>query len=295
MNVLVTGAFNDFDKLKKEFNNVEFMFVQNEQEKLDVDVSIFDYVICNGLFLYNNIEDFKSLKYIQVTSAGLDRLPMEYIESNNIKVFNAKGVYSIPMAEWVICKILDVYKNSFSFYEKQKEKLWEKNRNIFELNGKTVAIVGYGSVGKEIAKRLHSFGVKIIVIDRKKIEDEIVYKSFLIDELINGIMESNIIILTLPLTKETENMFCNSVFEKINNRPILINVARGKIINTKDLINNSDRFLSIILDVFEEEPLDKKNELWNLDNVIVTPHNSFVGEYNSERLYEVIKNNLEGV
>ena len=295
MKVLVTGAFKDFDKLKQEFQDLDFTFVQNEQEKLDIDVSNYEYVICNSLFLYNDINKFKSLKYIQVTSAGLDRLPMDYIEKNNIKVYNARGVYSIPMAEWTICKILDVYKNSFKFYENQKEHKWEKDRNILELNGKTATIVGYGSVGQEIAKRLNAFEVRVITVDKNIIKDDIVSKSYTIKDLHKAIKESNIIILTLPLTKETQGLFNKDVFKNINNNPVLINIARGKIINTNDLISNHDRFLSIILDVFEEEPLEDNDKLWNLDNIIITPHNSFVGEQNNERLYEVIKNNIEGV
>ena len=281
MKVLITGAFSDYEKLKEEVPDNEYFFVQNELNKLDIDVSDIEYVICNSLFLYNDVSLFKSLKYIQVTSSGLDRLPIDYIEKNNIKIFNARGVYSVPMAEWTVCKILDVYKKSFDFYSNQKEHLWKKDRNVLELDGKVATIVGYGSVGEEIAKRLIPFGVEIIAVNKDNIEN--------INEYVK---KSNIIIITLPLTKETEGLFNESIFQEINNCPVLVNVARGKLINTSDLVKYHDKFLSIILDVFEEEPLEETSELWSLDNIIITPHNSFVGEKNNERLYNVVKESL---
>src|SRR5690554_6071574 len=110
MNILLTGAFN---YSKEQFNDIESLgykitFVQEEREELNIDVSKFEVVVCNSLFMYNDIKKFKNLKVIQLTSAGLDRVPLEYINQNNIKLFNASGVYSIPIAEWTVLKILEV-------------------------------------------------------------------------------------------------------------------------------------------------------------------------------------------
>lgn len=117
MNLLLTGAFNYSKNQIEKLENLgcDITFVEDERIKLDLDVSKFEAVVCNGLFLKNPIEEFKSLKFIQATSAGLDRMPLEYIYNNSIQLKNARGVYSIPMAEWCICKILDVYKQSFFF------------------------------------------------------------------------------------------------------------------------------------------------------------------------------------
>ena len=293
MKVLVTGAYRHFNELKKEFNDFDFTFVQNEQERLTIDMSDYEYVICNSLFQYNDIHSFTSLKYIQVTSAGLDRLPMDYIDEKGIIIYNAKGVYSIPMAEWTICKVLDIYKNSYKFYENQKKKIWEKDRKLLELSGKVVAIVGYGSVGREVAKRLHAFNTRIIAIDKKNIGDNIVTEYYDMDNLIVGINNADIVIISLPLTDETEGFFNDRIFQNMKTGSILINIARGKIINTNDLLKNANKFLAIVLDVFEEEPLEKNHPLWELENCIISPHNSFISENNDDRLYEVVTKNLK--
>src|SRR5690606_16220867 len=119
MKLLLTGAFKyseeQLDSLKSL--GYEILFIQDERVPLEVDVSDVDAVVCNGLFLYNDIKKFKNLKFIQLTSAGLDRVPLDYIKDQGIKIFNARGVYSVPMAEWVVLKILEIYKKSRKFYE----------------------------------------------------------------------------------------------------------------------------------------------------------------------------------
>ena len=133
MNLLVTGAVQWNHNYLNQISNLgnEIIYVQDERIPLDeqqINVSEIEGVICNGLFLYNNIEDFINLKYIQLTSAGYDRVPMDYIKDHNIKIYNAKGVYSIPMAEYAVCGVLELYKNTSFFYENKKIKKWEKCR-----------------------------------------------------------------------------------------------------------------------------------------------------------------------
>ena len=294
MKTLITGAckFN-----KEQINNLtkiglDISFLQNEKD--DIDFREFEFVICNGLFLYHDISLFENLKYIQLISAGLDRVPLDYINNHNIKLFNARGVYSIPMAEWTILKILEIYKKSQYFYSKQKLKHWKKNRNILELNGKEATIIGYGSVGREIAKRLKAFNVTINIVDIIDNKDEYVDKFYFIYELEQVIQNTDIVILTLPLTEETEGIINKEKLNHIKEGSVLINIARGKIINEKDLIDiiKTNKLRGVALDVFEEEPLNTVSELWSLENVIITPHNSFIGENNSSRLFELIKNNI---
>ena len=254
MRVLITGAFQyseeQWEQLKQL--NIEIEYLQDEKAKIEFDVSSIEYVICNGLFLFHNIKEFKKLKYIQVTSAGLDRLPMEYIKEHEIQVFNARGVYSIPIAEWTILKILEIYKKSRYFYEQQKNHVWEKHRDIIELNGKTVCIIGYGSIGVEIAKRLKAFNVTIKVVDKIKPESENMNEYYKIEEIDEAIKNSDIIILSLPLTSKTENSINSQKFELMKQDAILVNISRGKIINEKDLIEQLEnkKFKGVILDVF---------------------------------------------
>lgn len=297
MKFLLTGAF-DYSKAQiQEIEKLghECIFLQDEKKEVSIDKTEIEGIICNAYFLYHNIEEYINLRYIQLTSAGLDRVPLDYIKEHNIKLFNARGVYSIPMAEWTLLKILEIYKNSRFFYKNQEIRRWEKDREIQELNGKVATIVGYGSVGNEIAKRLKAFNVKINIVDIIEKKDECIEKFYSINELEKAMQTTDILILTLPLTEETKGIINKDNLNKMKDESIIINISRGKIINEKDLINviKSNKFKGIALDVFEEEPLSEDSELWDFDNVIITPHNSFIGENNNQSLFELIMKNLE--
>lgn len=293
--LLLTGAFKYSQEQLNRLESLgyEMVFVQDERKALNINVSDIDAVVCNSLFLYNDIKEFKNLRAIQLTSAGLERVPLDYINEQGIRLFNARGVYSIPMAEWAILKILEIYKNSRVFYKNQERHKWEKQRELLELTDKTAAIIGYGSVGKEIAKRLKAFGVTVISVDRQVKEDEYVNESILIDNLDLALEKSDIIILTLPLTDETKHLINEEKIKVMKDNAVLINVSRGGIIDEIALIEslNKDKFLGLALDVFEEEPLNA-SPLWDCENVIITPHNSFVSDKVNERLFKLMIENL---
>lgn len=299
MKTLITGAVQYKEEYLKKLKELgaDIVYMQDEREKIQIDVGEIEYVICNSLFLNNNIEQFENLKYIQVTSAGLDRLPMDYIIKNNIKVFNARGVYSVPIAEWTILKILEIYKNSRFFYQNQENKKWEKNREIIELNGKTATILGFGSIGHEIAKRLYAFGVKINVVDINIKQSEYIEKSYNINNLKDALLDSDINIFCLPLTNETKAFVNRKTIDYMKDGSVLINISRGEIIKEDELIEaiNKSKFLGVALDVFEKEPLEIENKLWECSNVIITPHNSFVSENNKDRLLELIIENYKSI
>lgn len=297
MNLLLTGSYNYSDKQLEQLNKLGFniIWLQNELEESNIDFSDITHVVCNNLFLYNDIKKFKSLKFVQTTTAGLDKIPVKYIKENNIKLFNAGKTYSIPMAEFAISKILEIYKNSKVFNNNQNNKIWEKNRNIYELNNKNALIIGYGNVGKEISKRLNAFNVNITASDIINNIDDNASNFINVNDVINQLNYFDIIILTLPLTSETKHFVNKEFLNNIKENSILINVARGAIINEKDLINTlkENKLLGVALDVFEEEPLNSNSLLWVINNVYITPHISYASDNINERLYQVIYNNLK--
>lgn len=126
MNLLVTGAFDCTEKelnmLRELGHNVVFM--QQEKAPLPCDAAWVEGIIGNGIFLSHPIEQFTSLKYIQLTSAGFDRVPMDYVKEHGIEIHNARGVYSIPMAEFALCGVLQLYKQSEYFLKNQKVHKW---------------------------------------------------------------------------------------------------------------------------------------------------------------------------
>lgn len=295
MKILMTGSIawedKDFDLLRRMGH--EIVFLQYESDSLPCPAEEIEMIICNGLFLHHPIEKFTALKRIQLTSAGFDRVPLDYIKKHDIKINNARGVYSIPMAEFAICGVLQLYKQSRFFYDNQKKHKWEKRRDLLELNGKTVCIVGCGSVGTECAKRFMALGCERIGVDIAPYTSEMFSKMFPLDEINTALHQSDIVILSLPLTENTRHLMNQERFEAMKPGAVLVNIARGAILDmTSLLVALQTKLSGAVLDVFEEEPLSADSELWGMSNVIVTPHNSFVAENNKDRLLKQIMNNL---
>ncbi len=297
MNLLITGAWTGakdyIEQIENEGHAVVFM--QYEKDDLPCAYEWVEGVICNGLFLTHSIEKFVNLKYIQLTSAGFDRVPMEYVTEHNIEIHNARGVYSIPMAEFAVAGVLQLYKKMDFFRENQKKHEWNKHRGCLELFGKTVCIVGCGSVGTECAKRFGAFGCNVIGVDLYPREDEYYEKILHLNELDSILPRADVVVLTLPLTEETIHLMNTERFALLKEGAVLVNIARGAVVDSGALIENVDKLGGAVLDVFQEEPLDENSLLWDMENVIVTPHNSFVGENNKKRLCEVIFMNMGGV
>lgn len=297
MKLLITGAWQYTQEQYRALIQMgyEIYFLQNEKDSLSEDEYKVEAVICNGLFLYHDIDEFKNLKLIQLTSAGFDRVDKDRIEKRGIHLYNARGVYSIPMAEYALCGALQLIKMCDFFSENQREHIWKKNRMIKELYGMDVLIIGCGNVGTECAKRFAAMGCNVSGVARHKFENPYYNKIFSFTELDEIISESDVIILSVPINESTKHLINMERINKMKKTAILINIARGAIIETAALITalNEKKIYGAVLDVFEEEPLETKNPLWDMKNVIITPHNSFVGNANGERLWNVIKTNLQ--
>ncbi len=297
MKLLMTGAFNCTAQQKVNIEELgcEIMFHKMENEPLTDDMFEAEAIICNGLFLHNDIDKFPNLKFIQLTSAGLDRVPVERINEKGIVLKNARGVYSIPMAEWAVSGVLSLYKNLEVFLENQKNHRWVKDRNVRELSGDTVLIVGCGSVGTECAKRFKAFGMNVLGADIINPDNENYDEFYPMDNIDSALKVADIVVLTLPLTDETKYLFNNERFAHFKDGAILVNIARGPIVNENDMIINlkNGKLGGAVLDVFESEPLSENSELWDIKNVVMTPHNSFVSPKNQERLFNVVYNNIK--
>lgn len=295
--VLLTGAYPyTEEQIKKiEALGLKALFVQDERGALDNAFLSAQAVVCNGLFLYHDIKAFPKLEMVQLTSAGLDRVPLAYIKENGIALYNARGVYSIPMAEWIVLKILELYKHSAGFYKAQEKREWNKDRGLLELYGKTACIVGAGSIGREAAKRLKAFGVFVTAVDAVPVQSPCFDKTYLKNEITAALSCSDITILTLPLTGQTRHMFDKTMFSNMKKGGVLINVSRGAVVKEEDLAGalESGRLSGAALDVFEEEPLTKDSPLWDMERVIITPHNSFLSDNTNERLFSVIFENIK--
>lgn len=295
--VLITGAFAYTQEQIEQIERlgVSTVFMQQEADTLPIKACDVDATVCNGLFLHHKIEDFENLKYIQLTSAGFDRVPMEEIKRRGITINNARGVYSIPMAEWALGRILEHYKHFGSFYQSQKKKEWNKDRGIKEINGTKSAIIGAGNIGQEVAKRLSAFGSSVtgydVILGERPYFDSVHHVNALSSEIGNY----DIVVLTAPYTPETHHIISKEILQSLKNNAMLVNIARGGLVDTDALFSvmQSRSDLYAALDVFETEPLSTESLLWDLENVALSPHNSFVSDGNNKRMFNVIYNNLK--
>lgn len=355
MHLLLTGAWAGAKDNLERLTGMghEVIFLQQEKDPLPCEPDWVHGVVCNGLFQHHPIEQFANLRFIQLTSAGTDRVPMDYVRQHGIELHNAAGVYSVPMAEFALAGVLQLYKQSRFFVKNQEEHRWEKHRGLLELAGKTVCIVGCGSVGSECAKRFQAFGCRVVGVNRTVPEifpgsavnerqelpavckqagsasadaaarsadgdaDTDRWRNFDrivgLDHLDEVLAKADIVLLSIALTEQTSHLIDAGRLAKMKSGAILVNVARGAIVDQEALIRSlmqtdlvsddpgsteltgkthSPALWGAVLDVFEDEPLDPASPLWDMEHVILTPHNSFVGDGNRGRLDGVIVGNI---
>ena len=295
MNILITGAWQQANNYISTLQNMGHLvqFLQFEKNDLPCSYNWVEAIIGNGIFLSHSIENFLNLKYIQLTSAGFDRVPLDYINQHGIVLNNARGVYSVPMAEYAVAGVLSLYKQLNAFVAQQKSHTWKKIRNLKELYNQNICIVGCGSVGIECAKRFRAFGCNIMGVDLLNVNNQIFSHVYHLNDISEALSQADVVVITLPLSNQTYHMFNEVMFNKMKNDSIIVNIARGALVDTNALITALENKLSgAVLDVFEEEPLTD-SPLWNMKDVVITPHNSFVGDGNNQRLSDLIMKNLE--
>ena len=290
MNLLITGAWSAAKTYIFEIENMghQVVFMLQEKEPLPCDYAWVEGIICNGFFLTHPIEKFVNLHYIQLTSAGYDRVPMDYVEKKKMTIHNAKGVYSIPMAEHALAGVLALYRRLPMYFENQSRREWIKQRDCLELCGKTVVIVGCGSVGDECAKRFMTFGCHVLGLNRTVRYSPDYHEILGLEQLDVVIEKADILVLSVPLTQQTFHLINKERLERMKRTAILVNISRGAVVDTEALEAAMPKIGGAVLDVFEQEPLGEESLLWGMKNVLITPHNSFVGDKNQERLAQVI-------
>lgn len=297
MKILLTGAYAytepQFAKLREL--GLELVMMPDERGDLPKGAQDAEIAVCNNLFLYHDLTLFPRLRCVQLTSAGLDRAPVEKMQEKGIVLYNARGVYSIPMAEFALWGVLSLYKQAGFFYSNQKNHLWEKHRGLWELSGGRVCVVGCGSVGTACADCFRALHMQVTGVDLVEPKNDCYDRYFPVSQIGQAVRDADVVILTVPLTNETEHLISEKTLENFNPGAVLVNIARGGVVDTEALIAalQNGRIGGAVLDVFEEEPLSSDSPLWDMENVLVTPHNSFVSQNNNDRLFSVIYQNLQ--
>ena len=257
------------------------------------DTDSADILVTYDPFKTLDISKMSKLKYIQTSSVGVDQIPKEKLLEREIIIANNKGGYSIPMSEWIVMYILQIYKNSKKFYEQQQNKKWKMNFKMTEIYGRKIGFIGTGTIATEGAKRLKAFGVEMWGVNTTGSDKKYFDKCFSTQDMDNVFKECDVVVCTIPATKDTIGIINKDKFKIMKEDSVFINVGRGNIVNEEDLINYIDKFRGVALDVFQKEPLEEGSKFWEFDNATITPHNSWVSDKNHERNFNMIYNNLK--
>ncbi|MFZ5967858.1 MAG: phosphoglycerate dehydrogenase [Bacillota bacterium] len=263
--------------------------VVNEKTK-DAEI-----LICYNPFPTLDIKQMKNLRWIQLSSIGIDQAPVAYLKESGIILTNNKGGYSIPIGEWIVMKILEMLKNSKGLYVLQEQKKWNMDTTLLELYGKTVGFIGTGSIAAEGARRLQGFDVRIIGLNTSGRNVPYFDQCYAMEEIDCMLNQCDVVVLTIPYTEKTHHLINQEKFEKMKDATYLVNVSRGSIIDEQALIKylQNGKVRGAALDVFEEEPLPAVHPFWDIQNVIITPHNSWISEMRNERRFSTVYENMK--
>lgn len=284
------------DIIEGEDLGLSISYAQNPQE-IEENIEDAKILFISDKFPYDLLSKAKNLQWIQLMSAGvenfissLDRIPDTLL--NRIQVTRVKGPFGDKIAEYIVAYML-------AFMQDIPRALRQKEKNQWDyydpqwLMGKTAGIAGVGAIGQVVAKRLKAFNMNLFGLDLFPKEIPEMEKVYGLDEMDTFLPSLDFLILTMPLTSQTEGMFNKDVFKKMKKSAILVNTARGPLVVEEDLlVALKEKWIQgAIIDVFKEEPLPTHHPFWDMDNLLLTPHNS--GPSLPEDVYEVFKRNLE--
>ena len=261
-----------------------------ENVTYDRDFSDIDAVFCYRFFCYNDIARFPRLRYIHTTSHAIDHMPLDYIRAHGIRLDDARGAYSAPMAEYALGAVLQLYKAMPRYHARQRAHRWEIVEDMRELSGRLITLLGAGSVGTACAERFSAMGCRCVGLCRHPHPAAHYAAQMPITELDNLLPETDVLLVTLPLTDETRGMMDARRFALLKPGAVLVNIGRGPIVDEGALLAalRSGHLSGAAVDVFDVEPLPADSPLWDAPNLIITPHSSFIGERDPQRLFEIV-------
>ncbi|AKG74465.1 D-2-hydroxyacid dehydrogenase [Salinicoccus halodurans] len=294
-NILSTTRLREemMDQLENDFGEYEYRFVKS-RELSDEDREWAEIFVTYGSDMKaEHMEAFKNLKWVMVMSAGMDDMPLDQMK--DIHITNAKGIHKIQMTEYTIGLLLNFYKGIHQLKLEQSRSYWRNKATTEEIYGKTVHILGTGSIGSHLAGVLKAFGTKTTGYNTKGREVENFDQTYSIIDLGSHINEADIVINILPSTENTRGLLTEDTFKKMKDTGVFVNIGRGDIM-TDETVNTvlSERHIRyMILDVFNQEPLPEDHEFYNYDNLTITPHASSKTPEYLTRAFDIFIYNLK--
>jgi len=248
-----------------------------------------------------NFKIAKNLKWIHLAVAGVDESVFPELLKSKVIITACKGMHSHTISEHILGMILCFAKGIHLSTLRRVQKNWAFNevmKQRFELKGKTLGIIGLGGIGLELARKGKCLGMQVIGMKNRLKKGEKIRSVDRImpkEKLPELLSQSDFVALTLPLTDETFHLISEKELAQMKNSAYLINTSRGKIIDEKALVNalENQRIAGAGLDVFEEEPLSPNSRLYDMENVIITPHVAGTMVDYFQKVAEIFKENLK--
>ena len=238
----------------------------------------------------------KRMKFIQTGYAGMDDpFCQAMLKESDAVIANASSIHAIPISHYVFSQMLRWNKRIDQHIELQQEKNWSPMGGDGELTNKTLLILGYGGIGKEVAKLGKAFGMNVIGIRRNPEVCEFADQVMTMDSLEEFLPVADFLVLALPNSEETNDVVDKNFLKKINNSAMLINVGRGNAVNEKDLAEalNSGILAAAALDTTKNEPLEKSSDLWSAKNCFISAHDSAHSLLGLPRAFELFLENVK--
>jgi len=241
----------------------------------------------------------KKLKWIQSPSSGINYyLAIPELVESDVLLTSARGTHGACLAESVFAMILAFTRQIKNFIVDQQEHDWRQRAlrsGMVELTGTTMGIIGFGMVGRAVAKRAQAFDMPIVAVDMfPGDKPEYVNELWGLDHLDELLRMSDYVVVTVPYTEDTHGMIGAEEMAQMKSSALLVGISRGKIIDEGALAQalRTGELAGAALDVFAKEPLPEDSELWDIENLLITPHVAGGTQYEGERVIEILKENL---
>ena len=283
-------------RIKEIAPNMELLITQ-DRDKVE---SVLDKVeIISGWFPFDLVLMAHNLRWVQQWGAGADWL-LHYPEAvvMDFLLTNVSGIHATPISEHILA-FMFTFARGFHFANTfQKNKDWKSPgwQEVFELAGKTLLLIGIGSIGARTAESASSLGMRVLGIRRNpSLDSSGVEAMFGPDHLIDILPEADFVVITVPLTRETKEMIGERELKQMKQTAYLINIGRGGTINENALINalKNGTIAGAGLDVFDDEPLPENSPLWAMENVVITAHYAGRTPHYDERAISIFLGNLK--
>ena len=249
---------------------------------------------------FNNIQPIyglaKNLRWIHALTAGVEFLLFPETQNSPVLISNSKGIHGIPMAEHVLGMMLSFTRRLPLLQQQQQKHLWQRPPidDLQEINGKTMAVVGLGAIGREIARKAKAMDMRVVAAKREMTQEPFVDRLYRPEQLLEMLAEADFVVVALPLTDATNGLFGREQFAAMKPSAYFINVSRGAVVQEEPLLEclKAGRIAGAGLDVFVEEPLPAANPFWDLPNVIITPHLAAISPVYLDRAIKLFADNL---